>query len=233
LADQLGIDINKFIEEQVTPAIKNLGFSISQGVGKALASVFSLGLHLFVMAMTIFYMLRDGKKFGDYLIKLSPMRTDKEISLFETFRDTGKAVFYGNFISGIVQGILGGIGFAIFGIGSPIFWGVMMAFFGIIPFLGPFVVFIPAAVYLFAIGDTSNAIIFLLYNLIIVSSVDNLIKPKIISGKVDVHPLVMLLAILGGLSAFGIMGIIYGPIIATLFLAILKVYLDEPEKTAG
>jgi predicted PurR-regulated permease PerM len=177
-------------------------------------------------------MLRDGKKFGEYLIKLSPMKTDKEIGLFETFRDTGKAVFYGNFISAVVQGILGGIGFAIFGIGSPIFWGAIMVFFSLIPLLGPFVIFIPASIYLFAIGDTTNAIIFLLYNILIVSSVDNIIKPRIISGKVDVHPLIMILAILGGLSAFGIMGIIYGPLIATLFLAVLKVYLEEPRINA-
>jgi len=229
IAEKLNINLVEIVNGQLVPVIKNLGLVISRELGTALSNAFNLGLNLFIFAMTFFYMLKDGKKFGEYLIKLSPLETERELALYETFKNTGKAIFYGTFISAIIQGILGGIGFALFGISSPVLWGAIMALLALIPVLGPFVIFLPASIYLFAIGNTVSAIIFLAYNILIVSSVDNLIKPKVMSGKVNIHPLLMLFAILGGLSSFGIIGIIYGPIIITVFLALIKVYLEEPK----
>jgi len=227
LSEKLNLNLEELVRNQLTPVIENLGLTISKEIGGLLSNAVNLALNFFVMIVTIFYLLRDGEKLTNFLIALSPLKTSDELSLYHTFREAGKAVFFGNFISSGVQGLLGGIGFLIFGIGSPVLWGTVMAFLALIPFLGPYLIFIPAAIYLFVTGTTTTAILFLLYNILIVSTVDNLIKPKLISARIKIHPLLILLAILGGIKVFGLMGIIYGPLIAAVFLALLKVYLEH------
>jgi len=204
-----------------------LGLTLSKEVGGIISNAVSLILNFFVMAMTLFYLLRDGEKFSKFLIDLSPLKTREELNLYKTFHDAGKAIFVGNFVAAMVQGLLGGIGFAIFGIPSPVLWGAVMGFLALIPFLGPYIIFLPAGVYLFATGSLTMGIIFLIYNIFIVSTIDNFIKPILIGDKISIHPLLVLLTILGGIEAFGLMGIIYGPLIAAMFLAILKVYLKH------
>jgi len=227
IAQKLNLDLGELIRNQLAPIIENIGLTISREIGGLLSDALRLALNFFVMIVTTFYLLRDGEKLANFLIKLSPLKTSDELSLYHTFREAGKAVFFGNFISAIVQGLLGGLGFLIFGIGSPVLWGTVMAFLALIPFLGPYLIFLPAAIYLFISGDALTAILFLLYNILIVSTVDNLIKPKLISDRIKIHPFLILLSILGGIKVFGLLGIIYGPLIAAVFLALLKVYLEH------
>ncbi len=227
IAQKFNIDIQSVVNAQLTPVLENLGLTISREIGSLLSNAALLILNFFIMFVSLFYFLRDGKRLADFLIVFSPLKTHEELDLYNTFKEAGRAIFYGNFISALVQGILGGIGFALFGLGSPVLWGAVMAFLALIPFLGAYIIFIPAALYLFFTDQTGTAIGFLLYNILIVSSVDNLIKPKLISQKIKVHPLLILLAILGGLKIFGLMGIIYGPLIVAIFLALLKVYLEH------
>jgi len=132
------------------------------------------------------------------------------------------------------QGVIGAIGFIIFGVGSPIFWGMMMAIFALIPFLGTAIIWVPASLILLIKGFLSNngwmigkGIGLFLYGLLIVSTLDNIIKPKLIGHKGKIHPAVVLLGILGGLNLFGFIGIFIGPIILAVFIALSKVYSDE------
>ena len=230
---RINFDIEAFIGDQLVPALNNLGATISSELGNLLSNALRLGLNFFVMLITVFYMLRDGKKFAEFLMDFSPLKSADELSLYGTFRDAGKAVFLGNFVSALVQGILGGIGFALFGLGSPVLWGTIMAFLALIPFRGPYLIFLPAAIYIFSTQSMAMTLGFLFYNILIVSSVDNLIKPKLIGEKIRVHPLLILVSILGGLKAFGLIGIIYGPLIVAIFLALLKVYLAHNNHEAN
>jgi predicted PurR-regulated permease PerM len=225
LSDTFNIDAETILSTQVIPALKNASAAIYQELGGLLSNALQLTLNFFVMIVTAFYMLRDGKEFGKFLISLSPLKTVDELTIYRTFKETGLAVFYGNFISALTQGVLGGIGFFLFGIESPVLWGTVMAFLALIPFLGPYLVFVPAAAYLFLTGNTGTGIAFVIYNLLIVSTIDNILKPELLSSRMNIHPLPTLLAILGGLKVFGILGIIYGPLIFATFMAILKVYL--------
>ncbi len=225
IASRFDVDIAQFFETQLTPALRNFGLAVSKEIGGILSSTLQFGMNFFILAFVMFYFLRDGIAFGKFLINFSPLKTVDELTIYRTFRDTGLAVFYGHFAAAIAQGVLGGLGFAIFGVGAPILAGTAMAFLSLIPLLGPYLLFVPAALYLLLAGKTVTAIIFLLYNLLIVSTVDNLIRPEVISGRVRIHPLLVLLSIFGGLNVFGILGIIYGPLIAAVFLALLKVYL--------
>ena len=231
LSAKLNIDLQKILETDLAPALKNIGLTISREIGSLLSNALAFGINFFVMIIALFYLLRDGKKFATFLIDLSPLRTADDLDIYHTFRDTGKAVFYGSGASALAQGILGGIGFFFAGLTGPLLWGTLMGFLGLIPFLGPYVIFIPATIYLFLTGQVVTAVIFLIYNILIVSTIDNVIKPKVISDKVRLHPLFVLTAILGGLKFFGIAGLIYGPLILAVFLALLRVYLETQKPT--
>ncbi len=225
VAEKLEFNLEAFLDSQLAPAIERVSFTISREIGGFLSDAVGVLVNFFVMAITAFYMLRDGKKLGEFLMKLSPLKTVDELTIYRTFRDTGLAVFYGQFAAAITQGFLGGLGFFVFGLSSPVLWGTLMAFLSLIPLLGPYVISFPAAIYLFLSGKTWVAVVFLAYNLIIVSTVDNLIRPEIVSARVKIHPLLVFLSILGGLKIFGLIGIIYGPLIVAIFLALLHVYL--------
>jgi predicted PurR-regulated permease PerM len=228
-ANQYGLDVESTIK-QVVPSIKSLSLYISGQIGNIFSNVVNFFLGFFIMMVTIFYFLRDGKRIGRFLVDVSPLKTSNEVHLYKTFRKVGGAIFFGNFISGLIQGALGALGFIIFGIGSPVLWGVVMGFLALIPLLGPYLIFIPAAVFLFITGTVPATIGFLLYNIIIVSGIDNLIKPKLIGDKIKIHPLLVLLSILGGLQVFGIMGIIYGPLIVAILTTVLHIYVEKPDK---
>ncbi len=232
LSGALGVDIANFISMQIGPLLKNIGASISSEIGSFLSNAAGLVLSFFIMLVTLFYMLRDGKSIGEFMMKFSPLKTRDELDLYSIFTRTAKAIFYGIFVAASIQGLLAGIGFMIFGLPSPVLWGSIMAFLALIPFLGPYLVFIPAAIYIFASGETWMAVLFLLYNVIIVSTIDNLIKPRVIGRHADMHPLLILLSVFGGLQIFGFMGLIYGPLIFAIFLALVKLYAGNTDGDA-
>lgn len=217
--------IGELVDKELFPALKAAGEILSRRLTDLFGGAARAVLGFFVMAVTAFYFLRDGKKIGDAIMALSPLKTSDELNLFHTFKEVLRAVFLGNLASALAQGALGGLGFWVFGLPNPILWGALMAFLALIPLLGPYLIFVPAAIYLFTAGTLAPAILFTLYNVLLVSTVDNFIKPKLISGRVNVHPLLILISILGGLKAFGILGILYGPLIVSMLLVLLNIYL--------
>jgi len=226
------INFQDFFAKHIIPIVQNLGTIITEEIGGLFSNAVSLAINFFIMLITLFYLLRDGKTFGRFLINLSPLKERDELLLYQTFRETGQAIFYSSIVAALVQGFLAGIAFFFAGLSAPILWGTIMAFLAFIPLFGPYIVFIPAGIYLLAIDKPTVALIFLAYNILIVSTVDNIIKPKLISGRVQLHPFFVFLTILGGLKVFGLMGIIYGPLIYAIFIALLKVYreMSDPER---
>jgi len=214
----------EMIREQIISGVRGFGTQLINSLSSIFSNIFQLIIGFFIMLVTIFYFLRDGKILGEILIKASPLKTEDELYIYQTFKEAIRAVFYGNFLSALSQGILGGLGFWIFGVGSPILWAAIMTFLSLIPLLGPYIIFLPATAYLLIIGKTGTAIGFLIYNFLLVSTVDNIIKPQFIGGKIKVHPFLILLSILGGLSSFGILGIIYGPLIVVLTFIFIEIY---------
>ncbi len=225
LSAKFHVDLSNIIQAQLAPVLKNIGLTISQQIGNILSNAMGFALNFFIMVIALFYFLRDGKDFADFILSVSPLKTSDELDIYQTFKDTGKAIFYGAIAGSVAQGILGGVGFFFAGLSSPILWGTLIGFFGLIPFIGAYVVFIPATLYLFFTGDILTALIFFIYNGLVVGMIDNFLKPKVVGMKIDAHPLFVLVAILGGLRFFGITGLIYGPVILSVFIALLKVYL--------
>jgi predicted PurR-regulated permease PerM len=143
----------------------------------------------------------------------------------------GRAVIFGNGMSGIVQGILGGFGFFTFWLGSPFLWGTAIGFMAFLPIIGAYVVFIPATVILLIQDKIGMAIGFMAYNVCYASIIEYVIKPRLIGKGMRMNPLLVFIGILGGLKLFGILGIIYGPLIMTIFLTLAEIYKLEYKET--
>lgn len=232
IASKLDIKTTDLFSSQILPMVKNIGDFVTNNIATFLSNAANLMINFFLLLLTIFYMLKDGKRLSKFLIEASPLETSEEMSLYRTFKESGRAVLYGNLITAGMQGFLGGLGFFIFGVSSPIIWGFIMAFFAFIPMLGPYLVFIPASIYMFLNGNVWTAIVFLAYNIFIVSSVDNVLRPKLIGDKIKVHSFFVLISVLGGIKIFGIIGLVYGPLIASIFISLIKNYIELSKKSS-
>ncbi len=184
-------------------------------------------INMFVMFFVIFYLLLDGAGFIDKAKKSLPLRTHHVDHIVQEFNDFTYATLYGNFITALVQGLIGGIIFFLLGLSTPILAGIAMAFFAFIPFLGTPIIWVPTAIALLIAGDTTKAIILLLLGIFVISTIDNFIKPWIIGKRTKLHPAAVLVGIIGGLFLMGPIGIIIGPLIISLFISFIEVYHRE------
>ena len=181
-----------------------------------------LGLALFAT----FFLLRDGKDIMIAIRRLLPMPEDQRESLIASTRDLIWAGVLSSAAVAGLQGVLGGIAFALVGISAPVFWGVLMAFFCLLPF-GAWVVWLPAAVILGVDGHMTRALILGGLGLGAVSTADNILRPALMSGRAHIHGLVIFVSLLGGLSVFGLLGLVLGPVLVVTVLNMLTGYLTH------
>jgi predicted PurR-regulated permease PerM len=184
----------------------------------------------FLMLLVIFFLLIDGPKLVRFLIDLSPLPEDQDTQLIGKFKDIAGAILVGNGLCGAIQGIAGGMLFWIFGLPSAFLWGVIMALLAFLPILGIGAVFIPTVIFLFLKGRIAAGLFGLVFYLLLSGGVEYLLKPKMVGKRVKMHTLVVFLAIIGGLKMFGILGIVYGPLIATAFLTLTNIYHASYQK---
>jgi len=183
----------------------------------------------FFMILIIFFLLIDQPKLIDYMIKISPLPEDENRILIEKFQEIANAILKGNGVCGVIQGILGGAVFSILALNSPLLWGAIMAILAFLPIFGVGLVMIPTSIIL-VLSDRLGAGIFLFFFYIILSfSMEYLVKPKMVGTQVKMHTLLVFLSIIGGLSVYGVLGIIYGPLIITAFLTLSDIYLKRYE----
>lgn len=182
---------------------------------------------LFVMFFTLFYFLIDGKKMVKYFMDILPLRDEHEALLIQKFVSMSRATLRGTLLVGIIQGFFGGVTFAIAGVPSPVIWGLIMMIFSVIPMVGTGLVWFPTGVILLLLGQVWQGILILAVGVGIISTLDNLLRPKLVGRDTQMHPLMVFFATLGGLSFFGFPGFIIGPIIASLALALLEIYTIE------
>lgn len=209
----------KFLE--VTNIVSDLIFS---NVKNLIKNTFGLTISLFIMFYTVFFFLVDGDKIINKFIRLSPLDDDYERKFISNFISTTKAVLKSSLLVGCIQGlVLGSSLFWFTGIPSPIFWGILMTVFAIIPVLGTGFIWAPVAVFQLLSGNFVAGIALLIGGAII-ANVDNLLKPILIEKDIKIHPLIILLSTFGGLTMFGILGFIIGPIIASLVMELWNIY---------
>lgn len=214
--------------------IKKITEFIIENATKFLASIPAFMLNFFIMIFVIYYLLKDGEPIAKRIKNILPLKESHKQHVFDRFHHITYAMFYGNISMAVLQGILGGIGFLILGVPSPILWGFVMILFALIPYVGTAVIWLPAALNLLFIGylqnDSSSTIrgIFLIvYGFLVISGIDNILKPKLIGMKANVHPILVLLGVLGGLSLFGFIGLILGPVMLALLMTFIDMYEEE------
>lgn len=179
---------------------------------------------LFLMLLALFYFLRDGKSFIKALVRLSPLADESDEKIISKIVVAVNSVVRGHLVIGLVQGVLSGVGFAIFGMPSPVLWGSIAAVASLAPTVGTSLVIIPAVLYLFITGHALAALGLLAWGILAVGLVDNLIGPILIERGVKIHPFLILLSALGGLSFFGPVGFLAGPVLLALLFALLDLY---------
>ncbi len=176
-----------------------------------------------LMIFTLYYFFKDGERLIRRSKRLIPLPPERINQTFRNLRDVIQATIYGGGVVALIQGVLGGVLFAIFGIASPVFWGAIMAFLSIIPFVGAFVVYIPAGILLMLGGSYIKGLLVIVLGVVVVSQIDNLIRPYLISGRTQMHPLLLFFSIMGGIAMLGLLGLVVGPLIAAVFDTILRV----------
>ncbi|OEU44526.1 MAG: hypothetical protein BBJ60_10320 [Desulfobacterales bacterium S7086C20] len=228
IGDMVGVKFTPETVEQLAASLaKNVGLFLYKQLTAGATNILSFLLHFFLMMFTIYYLFRDGGRLKNYLFQLLPVPKEQLEKVFLKFQEMGRAIIVGNGLSGITQGILGGFGFFIFGLNSPVLWGTVITFMAFLPIIGASIVFVPAGVILIIKGKTGLGIGFLAYNVFYSSVIEYLVKPRLIGQGMQMNSLLVFIGIIGGIKLFGILGIIYGPLIITIFLTLAEIYRAE------
>lgn len=227
-AAMAGIDLDQSNLAKVSSAIgKNVGLFLYKQVSNVASNLLSFLVHFFLMIMMIFFLFRDGTRLRNYLVELLPVPREQLEKVAHTFYEMGRVIILVNGLSGLTQGFLGGLGFFFFGIESPFLWGTVIAFMAFLPIIGASVVFIPATAIMILQGKLAAGLLFFAYNVFYSSTIEYLIKPRLIGHGVHMNSLLVFIGIIGGIKLYGIMGILYGPLVITVFLTLAEIYRLE------
>jgi predicted PurR-regulated permease PerM len=195
-----------------------------QNIGPVFSNVAIIALDLFVLLIALYFLLRDGDALRKVIVAISPLKDAYDDIVIQKLERAVNSVVRGSISVGLVQGALTAIGLAIFGVPNPILWGTVAAIVALIPGIGTSLVLIPSILYLFFTGATAAAVGLLAWGFIAVGLVDNVLGPKLVGRGVQFHPFLILLSILGGVSFFGPIGFLLGPLTLSLLLAVLEIY---------
>ncbi len=176
-----------------------------------------------LMLFALFYFYKDGADFLRWMMHLMPLPGSLEREIQEKFREVSESAFLGTFVTAAAQGVLGGVGFLIVGL-PPLVWGALMAVLSLIPLVGSFLVWGPAAVLLMASDRLGSGIFLVIWGVVVVGLSDNLLRPLLMGGKSQLHPLLIFFSLIGGIMAFGALGILLGPLAIVLVIAMLRAY---------
>lgn len=206
--------------KKILQTLMSSGGSVLMG---AVGTLVSLLLTLFVL----FFVLRDGPRFARNLVPMLPIEDTRRARLWQHLADVTRAVFMGIGITAIAQGTLVGIGFWIAGLPSPLVFGVIAALVALIPMVGAALVWAPAVIVLAVRGDYGHAIFLAVWGSVVVGMADNVLRPLLISGRAEVPTLAVFIGVMGGLSAFGFIGLFIGPIVLGLLVALFRLEVES------
>lgn len=215
-------DVNAFALE----AAKTMQTVLLDGVGAFLRGTTQLLSSIFIMMLTMFFLFKDGEKFLTRLMNLTPLYNKYDKLLFERFREVSYSSIVATIITGIAQSIVAGLAYYI--VGVPVFFlSIATLFASFIPFVGVAIVWVPVFIFLIIQQLWWQAGFMLLWGLLVIATIDNVLRPLLMEGKTRIHPLILFFAIFGGILVFGFWGIIYGPLIIAVALTLLEVYEKE------
>lgn len=219
LFDRFGIEVGQ-IQEWLSAGAVASGQWIAGNAVAIGQNTVRFFLQLFVMLYLLFFFIRDGGAILQRITQALPLDDSLARHLGGRFAAVARATLKGTFLIGAIQGLIGGIAFAVLGLRGAVLWGVVMALFSLIPAIGPAIVWLPAAIMLMASGSLLKGIILIVIGVVVIGLVDNLLRPMLVGRDAGLPDYIILLATLGGISMFGISGVLIGPIIAALFFTV-------------
>ena len=214
-------------QKSLAEIAKTSGSLIASIINKTTKSTFNLVMNLFIVLFTMFYFFQDGENIIRRLKYLSPLGDKYEDQLLERFASVTRATVKGALLLGLIQGSLGALVLWIFGVPTVVLWGVIMVIMSVIPLVGSWVVMYPAGIYKIIIGDIWQGIFIILFTAVVIGNLDNLLRPRLVGRDAKMHDLLIFFSTLGGISVFGVMGFILGPVITALLLTLLDIYSTE------
>ena len=221
--DALPGDLTFDVKEKIVDFVSVFSKNLTSIFSTTLSTIFSFVL----MLLAIFYFLQDGVRWRKSLVILSPLSDNDDERIINRLTLAVNSVIKGYLFVALTQGALMGLGLAIFGVPNAALWGVVAGITSLLPTIGTALVSGPAIIFLFATGDTSSAIGLLIWAAVIVGLVDNFLSPLFVSKKINIPPLLILFSVLGGLSVFGPVGVLIGPLTISLLYTLISIYRNE------
>jgi predicted PurR-regulated permease PerM len=215
------------LKELFIKGLGDLSSGLTSQLGGLLKNTLFFMVNIVIMVIAVFFFFRDGEIYYRSCIELLPFTGRQKESISKKFADTFRAVINGVFLIALLQGIMTGIGFAVFGVPYAVFWGFLASGFALLPIGGAALVWLPGAAYLYLGGQTLPGVLLGLWGLVLVSTPDNFLKPLIIGKQAKIPTFVLFIALLGGLQVYGVLGILLGPLVVTMLTAFVQIYREE------
>ncbi|MCX6733668.1 MAG: AI-2E family transporter [Candidatus Peregrinibacteria bacterium] len=215
------------ISGQITSFVKDISSLLISQVQGFVTGILGFFVNFLIMLFAMFYFIKDGGIIVKKIMALSPLPEPYEKKLFSRLRTMTNATLYGTFFTAIVQGFLGGIGFALVGISQPVLWGTVMAFFALAPYIGTAFVWVPAVLILLFTGSVGQAVFLFAWSILLVSTIDNFLLPYLIGSSAKTYSLLTFLCVIGGIYVWGFPGLVLGPLVLTLLIAMSEIYEAE------
>jgi len=225
ISQYFGVEVN--LGDRIRSFAESLGSEAISRFSQAFSMFSALTLGLTLMVFTEFYSLKQGRSFLEWTKKFELFPTDIQENMYTRASEVTIAVLKGHLGVVLVEGVLLGLGFLVFGLPNPVFWGFIALLLGFIPVIGIALVYIPASIYLSFTGSGTSGVALFLWGLIVTSFTDDILRPYLVSGDTDIHPFLVIAGVIGGIHLFGFIGVFLGPIILGVGREILEVYLEE------
>lgn len=222
MQDQVPVIMNEGLR-----VVRAIAEALSQGLVGVFSNIFGVVFGFLVVLISLYYLLKDGAKVKRELLLLSPLGDEYDQLMFDRIVVAVRAVMGGMLVLGLLKGVLASVTFWVFGIHAPLFWGTMTGFCSLVPMFGTALITMPAVAYLLITGHVGAAIGLAIVSFGIIGTVDNFLQPKIVQSKTNIHPLLILLAILGGLQLYGFAGFVLGPLTVAVTIALIDIYKKE------
>lgn len=216
--------VAQFVHMNVPELLRNVASWTAQNIGTIFASTAEIGLKTFLFFVALYFFLVDRERMKAEIIALSPLKASVDDALTGRLIATVRGVVFGSLIVAVIQGIVAAIGLSIFGVPGALIWAGLVVIAAQVPMVGTSVIMFPAVIYLFLSGHAIESFGLFMWSIFAVGLIDNLAAPFILGKRTRMHALLMLLSMLGGLSAFGPIGFILGPTILAAFLVLLELY---------
>ena len=228
---QITSSINNYIPETKAFDLSSLFHSglsfLTSNLGNIFSATLNTGLSIFFIVLSLFYFLKDGDRWKVYLVAVSPLPDEHDERILKMLGRTVNGVMRGNLLMALVQGLLLGAGLHIFGVPNAALWGVLAGIASFVPTVGTALVSIPAILYLLVVGEMLPAVGLAVWAATAVGLIDNFLSPVIVGKNIELPPLIILFAVLGGITLFGAAGIFIGPLAVSLFYTLIRIYHEN------